>query len=349
MPKVSVVIPIYNVEKYLRECLDSIVNQSLKDIEIICVNDGSTDGSLEILKEYEQKDPRVKVIDKKNEGAGIARNVALDIATGEYLAFIDSDDFVEQTMLEQMFNLSLENDLDVSICRSFKYDTNSHNISSLQKSIDLEDIISGQIFDKNDIPKKIIGFCVGWPWDKLFRRSFIEKYELRFPDLKNSEDAYFVFMALVLAQRISYTDEHLVYHRNHSGSLSLTRDNNPLEFIKGAYLMKSKLEESGLYDMLEQSFLNWFVSHSFWQIDSVKKAETKKFLDNELRTKVFADFLIRQKSLDYFYEPFVRSRLQQKSLIKKIPWYQKVFSVKHSENKEYKIIWILGFKISLKR
>ena len=90
-PKISVIIPVYNVEKYLSECLDSVISQTLKDIEIICVNDGSTDNSLQILKEYASKDTRIKIIDKENEGQGYARKVGLDVANGEYILFCDSD------------------------------------------------------------------------------------------------------------------------------------------------------------------------------------------------------------------------------------------------------------------
>ena len=101
--KVSVILPVYNASDYLHQCMDSIVGQTLKDIEIICVDDGSTDNSLDILKEYEQKDKRVKVIQQKNAGAGAARNNGLSIATGEYLSFLDSDDFFEPDMLEKAY------------------------------------------------------------------------------------------------------------------------------------------------------------------------------------------------------------------------------------------------------
>ena len=106
--KVSVILPVYNASDYLHQCMDSIVGQTLKDIEIICVDDGSTDNSLDILKEYEQKDKRVKVIQQKNAGAGAARNNGLSIATGEYLSFLDSDDFFEPDMLEKAYEKAKE-------------------------------------------------------------------------------------------------------------------------------------------------------------------------------------------------------------------------------------------------
>ena len=114
--KVSVILPVYNVSDYLRQCMDSIVGQTLKDIEIICVDDGSTDDSLAILKEYEAKDQRVKVIQQANAGAGAARNKGLEIATGEYLSFLDSDDFVDVNMYEQLYLKAKAKDIDVVYC-----------------------------------------------------------------------------------------------------------------------------------------------------------------------------------------------------------------------------------------
>ena len=113
MPKVSVIIPVYNVEKYLRECLDSVINQTLKDIEIICVDDGSSDGSLKILEEYAQKDNRIKVLKQEHGGVSCARNLALGGAAGEYMLCLDSDDYLELNTLESLYNRALNFDLDM--------------------------------------------------------------------------------------------------------------------------------------------------------------------------------------------------------------------------------------------
>ncbi len=111
--KVSIVVPVCNVEQYLRECLDSCVNQTLQDIEIICVNDGSKDGSLEILKEYAAKDSRVKVINKDNAGYGHTMNIGMDMAVGEYIGIVESDDYVESNMYEVLYDLAVQNDIDI--------------------------------------------------------------------------------------------------------------------------------------------------------------------------------------------------------------------------------------------
>ena len=112
-PKVSVVVPCYNVEKYLPQCMDSIINQTLKDIEIICVNDGSTDSTLRILQKYAEKDKRIKIIDKANSGYGASMNKGFSEANGEYLGIVESDDWVEPDMFENLYNLAKSNDVDV--------------------------------------------------------------------------------------------------------------------------------------------------------------------------------------------------------------------------------------------
>ena len=121
-PKVSVIIPVYNTEVYLRECLDSVVNQTLREIEIICIDDGSTDSSLSILKEYAQKDSRIRVLQQENLHSGVARNAGIAIARGKYLVFLDSDDFFETSMLERMCNQAENDESDIVICSNSVYD-----------------------------------------------------------------------------------------------------------------------------------------------------------------------------------------------------------------------------------
>ena len=124
MVKVSVIIPVYNVEPYLKQCMDSVVGQTLKDIEIICVDDGSTDGSLDILREYAAEDNRIQIIEQKNAGAGAARNNGMRHATGKYLSFLDSDDFFEPRMLEKAYDLAEKDQADFVAYKS-DHGTNS--------------------------------------------------------------------------------------------------------------------------------------------------------------------------------------------------------------------------------
>lgn len=124
MPKVSVIIPVYNVEKYLKQCLDSVVNQTLQDIEIICVNDGSTDNSLKILEEYAQKDNRIIIISQENQGQSVARNIALEKATGEYVGFVDSDDYIDSNFYEELYRHAKKNNTDIACGEIYKPNEN---------------------------------------------------------------------------------------------------------------------------------------------------------------------------------------------------------------------------------
>lgn len=167
MPEISVVIPVYNVEKYLPQCLDSVINQTIKDIEIICVNDGSTDNSSEILQEYATKDNRIKVITQKNRGLSAARNAGLKIATSNYISFIDSDDFVHTQFLEILYNAIKLNNCDVSGCNFAKISNNKDDpeISSLQCKTYVPAL--DVLLDK----KNFIHFNV---WNKLYKHEAIK-------------------------------------------------------------------------------------------------------------------------------------------------------------------------------
>lgn len=131
--KVSVILPVYNTEKYLPECLDSLLNQTLKDIEIICINDGSTDNSLEILQEYQANDQRIRILNQENQGAAIARNKGIQMAEGEYLSFLDADDFFDENMLKWSYEKAQKTNSDICIYGSYLYD----NLTKKEKNVPL--------------------------------------------------------------------------------------------------------------------------------------------------------------------------------------------------------------------
>ena len=201
-PKISVIIPVYNVEKYLGECLDSIVNQTLKDIEIICVNDGSTDNSLQILKEYASKDIRIKIIDKKNEGQGYARKCGLDVATGEYILFCDSDDYyVSNDVFEKLYDEIKKNNSELMFFR-FLFGNRKYNSLDNYKSIDKE--------NKN----KFFFHLYFSPWFKIYKKSFLDRYrEWCFPKYLKFQDMPFHIQSCIRAESISYFDQICYFYR----------------------------------------------------------------------------------------------------------------------------------------
>ena len=210
--KVSVIIPVYNAEKYLRECLESVVNQTLKEIEIICVDDGSTDGSLAILHEYAAKDRRVRILTQKNQYAGIARNHGMKIAQGEYFAFWDSDDLFELNALEEMYRHAIKTEADICLCGSDRFDTVSMQRESMPWMLNLKDV-KQEPFCARDV-NSIFQVTAPAPWSKLFSAAFIRLHDLHFQDTVRINDMYFVYSALALAEKIVYIDKAFIHYRS---------------------------------------------------------------------------------------------------------------------------------------
>ena len=198
VPKISVIIPIYKVEKYLRFCLDSLCVQTLKDIEIICVNDGSPDNCGEILKEYEKKDNRFYIINQENLGSGPARNNGLDYAKGEFVGFVDPDDWVSPNYFEILYNRATICGADISatsdIVKVHKYQT--------KKSVGFQ---SKKIIVSVEKRKNLI-YRSGIVWNKVFKKNLVDKYNIRFAETKSTgQDNTFNIIALATANKIATT------------------------------------------------------------------------------------------------------------------------------------------------
>lgn len=309
IPKVSVIIPVYNVEEYLRECLDSVVNQTLKEIEIICIDDGSTDNSLEILKEYAQKDNRITVIMQENLHAGVARNAGLSQAKGEYVHFLDSDDWVELNMLTEMYKKANAHNLDIIVCQCKTLDllTLEINETKLNYSLRLDLLQKKSIFSVKDIPNCIFQICQGWAWDKLIKRNFINKNCIKFQNILHTNDAQFTFTAMCLANSISYIEKRLITKRHqHTKSLSANRKKDPACFISAIEKIKENLENVSLFNLVKKSFWDWAISLCLIQM-KVLDRNSKKILQFSLNKKFneWKDFdnspsnSNRYKAIDY--------------------------------------------------
>lgn len=198
MVKVSAIIPVYNVEEYLPKCLDSLINQTLKDIEIIVVNDGSPDNSEKIIKEYSKKDKRIIYIKKENGGQGSARNLGLKKARGEYISFIDSDDWIDADMFESMYNKAKENDFDIVTC-GYK------NVSNESvEEIPIKDIILSKL--KSDPISKF--FTTVMVWDKIYKKDFLINSEIEFIENKVwYEDLCYSVNLISLTDKIDFVNK----------------------------------------------------------------------------------------------------------------------------------------------
>lgn len=265
---VSVIIPIYNVEKYVSECLDSIINQSYQHLEIICVNDGSTDSSGAIAQEYARQDSRIIYIEQENKGGGVARNVGLDNARGEWVLIFDADDYMRPFAIESLLQRALETKAHIVIAQS--EELKDKDISPMEWALCLDLLPQKAVFNYKDLGDYIFGFCVGWAWDKFYNRSFIESYALRFENIKSpSDDLCFTFMSLVRADSMSVCPKVLFTHRKHSTSLESTRDKNPTLFLQSVQVFKSQLIEAELYSQVEKSFVNWTLNFCLWHLNTL--------------------------------------------------------------------------------
>ncbi|MBE6382569.1 MAG: glycosyltransferase [Lentisphaerae bacterium] len=260
-PCVSVIVPVYNVEKYLRRSLDSILGQTLENIEVVCVDDGSTDGSAAILDEYAVKDPRIRVIHQANNGAGAARNVGIGAAHGEYLFFFDPDDSCEKVMLEVMFRKARKTKADVVVAGRTVVDAET---GAVIEELPLPRRMAWcmrQPFPPQKIADRIFTFAKSVPWDKMFRRDFVEEHALRFQCVPRSNDVYFVDMALALAKRIALVRKgYYRYSRRRGGSLTFGKDKWPLATFNAYSAVEESLKEHGLWNSFGMSLAKTFFS-----------------------------------------------------------------------------------------
>ena len=233
MIKISIIIPVYNVERYIGRCLDSIINQSLDEIEIILINDGSQDKSLNICKKYEEIDSRISVINKVNEGPSIARNLGIDIAKGEYIMFIDADDWIEDNMLTEMYKLIKEKNVPICISNYFRnYGDKEDKVNLNFKDIllDSDQIKEKLIFpligkSEFDTEEEILGF--GAPWGKLFDLKFLNRYNIKFKEeLLIGEDLLFNIEALSKSSHVAInTKSYYHYWENNESIMKRYKDN----------------------------------------------------------------------------------------------------------------------------
>ena len=211
-PEISVIIPVYNTERYLRECFDSVIGQTFDRIEILLMDDGSTDGSPAICDAYAEKDSRVRVYHRDNRGVSAARNEGIALASGRFICFADSDDYMAPQMLEKLYTLIQKHGAQIVCCGRFDAQTQPTRGRGKQPE---ERVISGKEAMRECVVSRMI---TAYPWDKLFEREVIQS--LAFPPLRVGEDAVFVVQALRKAERVAITSEPLYAYRIREDSSS---------------------------------------------------------------------------------------------------------------------------------
>ena len=307
MVKISVVIPIYNAEEFLKECLDCIVNQTLEDIEIICVNDGSSDNSLAILNSYAQNDNRFEVISQENAGHAAATNRGMKLAKGEYLYLMDSDDILELNAFEETYNFAKQKDADFVLFQSLNYvmDEDRYYKSDIYSMEHIADFVGDSVFDYKDLGELIFDIPVT-PWSKLYNNQFIKDIGAIFPEGLIFDDNIFFWDVLFNAKRIAFYRKYLFKRRWYDYSSTTAGDQRFLDSIDINNLMVDRFEKYGLLDKYSGKVFNKKVSMTYKRFVDIKPEFEEMYFD-----KLQEDF---QKCVSNgFYDKYMEKSLDDRN------------------------------------
>ena len=329
MLKLSVIMPVYNVKKYLPKCLDSLTGQTLKEIEIICINDGSSDSSSEILNRYAARDNRITVINQENQGQGNARNCGINLAKGEYIAFVDSDDWLENNAFEILYEKAKKFDADTV---EFNYNEIFECSGQIKKHNYSIKLPENKVYNYK-ITKKYLFGTISVSWNKIYKRDFINEYNIRFGSGRRAQDGVFAIKAKVYAQKIIFENKPLYNYNIRQGSSVNSSSSKQLELFQSLADIKKFLIEENLYKTYKSDALKDFIKTISSTYNSLPESIRPEYLN------LSAEFL----GSDY------------PKLIKSInngnnSFWENLFSVKNDYYlgcKRQKIITILGWKIRL--
>ena len=301
MYKVSVIIPVYNAEKYLKKCIDSVLSQTLKEIEIILVDDGSIDSSADILNEYAKIYENIKVIHQQNSGPASARNLGIENATGEYIGFVDSDDYVSFDMYETLYTAAINNNVDVVTSNYYTVKNGKEMPSDNFK------IPANQIIYKDEIIRLIANANesrILWFGGKsIYKSETIKANKIMYPPLKLGEETVFVLDCLLSSNSMYYIDKPLYYYEQTPGSLTRIKyKQNLLSQISGLYFAKKEIYEKHNYNLYHSDLNQYTMKHTIPMLISnelnckkgfLQKIKTYKQMRNcEMIIKAYKSFSI---------------------------------------------------------
>lgn len=328
MPKVSIIIPVYNVEKYLRQCLDSVVNQTLKDIEIICVNDGSTDNSLQILKEYADSDRRIKIIEQKeNQGQGVAKNLALETSIGEYVCFVDSDDWLELDALQTLYDYANKNNADYVEFLLNRYDTETKSYENIKQDYSYHE---DKIYTNADMIKNLFAVPI-YSNNKLLKREFLKTLDIKFFDFKLGEDHIVTIKSRLFANRICFLNKVFYHYRRNKNSSTNIESAETINIFQIIDKTKKYLEQNyENFEELQPQWEEYIYNFQSWNVQKVPKNQIKIFYSEAKR------ILPARLYLKFLYNYKIKTFVQQ------------IFSIKNDRDNKHKVVTILGLRVKIK-
>lgn len=298
----SVLMPIYNASTYLRQSLDSVISQTLTDIEIICINDGSTDNSLEIIREYAEKDSRIVIIDKPNSGYGDSMNRGLDIAKGKYIAILEPDDWYETSMLKTLYDLATQNNLDVIKGDFYQYSnqTKQNKQYHLFKPSQCDKVIS------NDEDNFIYSLQPSI-WSAIYKQNFLNKNNIRFLNTPGAsyQDTSFNFKVFALAKRVMFINTPLIHYRIDNNQSSINNIAKKLPNIDKEYDEIDKfIIDHKLSDRLGKTAITCRYRTYLWAMEQLSTSELVHYVydcSRRLRLAIFLHELSLDAKSDYSF------------------------------------------------
>ena len=272
MPKVSVIIPFHNVESYIEQCLDSVLNQTLKDIEVILIDDASDDNSTSIAEKYEKNDKRIKVLKlSERKGQGYARNRAIEIAKGEYIGFVDSDDFIKPEMFEKLYQTAVKSNLDITMCQAVEYDdVTGRYIESDYYSLEPLSIFKDKVFEPKDTKEFILDINVAL-WNKIYKTDYLRKIGEKFPEGFIYEDLPFFFGTYLPAKKIQIVWENFYVYRVRAKNSTMQQVNKKvLDRLPMVSLTFEKMKNAAFLADMKQRFQAWVIDDLFHRYTILK-------------------------------------------------------------------------------
>lgn len=349
--KISIIVPVYNAKKTLYRCINSLINQTYKNIEIICINDGSEDNSLDILQEFSSKDKRIKVFNQKNSGSAKARNMGLNNATGEYLMFCDADDWYENNTVELMTKTIIDKNTDLVMCNCNVVDLANGEIQTAEYCSYNKLNLSGyKIIDRKNIDKINVVL-----WNKIFKASIIKEHLIQYPVKYEHDDTIFLSKYLLFAKSYYGLDVNLYNYVV----------GNPLSIMGQVFTLNNNGRQ---YDFIYawQDFWDYF--NKFSNDKELKKCFIRKnynifchyylmlkFEDREMGFKNILKFIMSNRFLiqdkhfktistmtsHIIFEKYIRKE--------KVSFIEQIFSIKNDRSKKHKILRLAGLKLKFKR
>ncbi len=353
MTKVSIIIPVYNAEKTLSKCLLALIEQTYKDLEIICVNDGSSDSSHEILQHFAEKDSRIKIITQENSGPAKTRNLAINNANGEFLMFCDADDSYSHDMVEKMVDAIVKHNVDIAMCNCKIISSGIANIQP-QESNEYHKLKLKDLHKINSTNIKNINTVL---WNKILRKDFIEKHNIKYPEKYEQDDSIFIQKYMLNAKTYYGLDETLYnYVVNNPDSImgkvySKTNTKSKYDFIFAwqdfyNYIAQNRNNKNIRKHFINENFHKWKIYYSNLADEDKKQAfiYMRNFIKKNKCLQKHSCFkqITQINDFNTFQKEFYL-------LDKRLKWYQLFFSVRNTPNKTHKTFRILGLKFNIKR